>query len=114
HERGEKNADDWEVLDVHVSKGFGVRARSIVCPKTDEWDAFKMNLKRAEPGDGETRDPLTKLDSSSFKGLLDVIDPYARAGKLLHSTFITLVPEVCPLAREAMKEEYGTLKNLCR
>ncbi|KAF4745341.1 hypothetical protein FOZ62_026846 [Perkinsus olseni] len=27
HERGEKNADDWEVLGVHVSKGFGVRAR---------------------------------------------------------------------------------------
>ncbi|KAF4689016.1 hypothetical protein FOZ62_004329, partial [Perkinsus olseni] len=87
HERGKKNADDWEVLGVH----------------TDEWEAFKMNLRRAESGDKSTHDPLSKLNTSSFDGLLDVIDPYARRGRLLNPVFIELLPRVCPLVRAAMK-----------
>ncbi|KAF4730160.1 hypothetical protein FOZ62_006105, partial [Perkinsus olseni] len=58
HERGKEYTDDWESLDVHVSKGIGVRTRWIACPKTDEWDAFRIEFDWAKPGDGAGSDPL--------------------------------------------------------
>ncbi|KAF4667311.1 hypothetical protein FOZ61_008462, partial [Perkinsus olseni] len=103
HERGKEYTDDWESLDVHVLKGIGVRTRWIACPKTDEWDAFRIQFGWAEPGDGAGSDPLSSLDDSTFRGILDTLYPPVKGGQY-----------VCPLVRKAMKREYGTFINLCR
>ncbi|KAF4681116.1 hypothetical protein FOZ60_012586 [Perkinsus olseni] len=44
HERGKEYTAGWESLDVHVLKGIGVRTRYIACPKTNKWDAFRIQL----------------------------------------------------------------------
>ncbi|KAF4754226.1 hypothetical protein FOZ62_031269 [Perkinsus olseni] len=120
HERGEEDTDDWEVVDVHVSKGIGVRTRYIACPKTYEWGAFRIEFDWAEPGTDAGSDPLSSLDDSTFRGILDVLDPYARGehGNFYYvrnlEFYVLTGKPLCLLVTEAMKKEYGTFINLCR
>ncbi|KAF4723112.1 hypothetical protein FOZ62_018180, partial [Perkinsus olseni] len=112
HERGDKNTTGWESLNVHVSKGLGVRTRYIACPKTDEWSAFRIEFPKAKPGDTSRPDPLRKLNKSTFGGILDAVDPYVRGkhggmGPYANFEFVVLTGSpLCSLVREAMKNQY--------
>ncbi|KAF4691712.1 hypothetical protein FOZ60_015026 [Perkinsus olseni] len=120
HERGKEYTDNWESLDVHVSKGIGVRTRYIACPKTDEWDAFRIQFDWAEPGTDAGSDPLSSLDDSTFRERLNAVEPYARrersgTGDFANfKSYILIGEPICSLVSEAMEREHGTFINLCR